>query len=226
MRTRLALAFAALATSAGLAMTAAGPATFSGEAYPLDTCPVSGEKLGKDATVVVLEGMKDKTLDGTQVKFCCGKCAASFKAEPEKYRPAMNDAIVKASPAYPLKTCLVMNGDALDADAKTFVWQNRVYKFCCGKCVNKFKNDPAKFAADYEKQVVATQKTSYKATTCPISGKPLGDGAVDVVVNCSLVRTCCPSCVDAVKADPKASITKVSGAVAAPADTKPVDSKK
>ena len=74
MRTRLALAFAALATSAGLAMTAAGPATFSGEAYPLETCPVSGEKLGKDATVVVLEGMKDKTLDGTQVKFCCGKC--------------------------------------------------------------------------------------------------------------------------------------------------------
>ena len=115
MRTRLALAFAALATSAGLAMTAAGPATFSGEAYPLETCPVSGEKLGKDATVVVLEGMKDKTLDGTQVKFCCGKCAASFKAEPEKYRPAMNDAIVKASPAYPLKTCLVMNGDALAA---------------------------------------------------------------------------------------------------------------
>ena len=43
MRTRLALAFAALVTSAGLAMTAAGPATFSGEAYPLDTCPVYRE---------------------------------------------------------------------------------------------------------------------------------------------------------------------------------------
>ena len=227
MRTRLALAFAALVASAGLAMTAAGPATFSGEAYPLDTCPVSGEKLGKDAKVVVLEGMKDKTLDGTQVKFCCGKCAASFKSEPEKYLPKMNDAIVKASPAYPLKACLVMQDDALDADAKTIVWQNRVYKFCCGKCINKFKSDPAKFAADYEKQVVAAQKASYKGTTCPISGKPLGDGAVDVVVNCTLVRTCCPGCVDGVKADPKAAIAKVSGAaVAAPAGAPAADGKK
>ena len=226
MRTRLALAFAALVASAGLAMTAAGPATFSGEAYPLDTCPVSGEKLGKDAKVVVLEGMKDKTLDGTQVKFCCGKCAASFKSEPEKYLPKMNDAIIKASPAYPLKTCLVMHDDALDADAKTVVWQNRVYKFCCGKCINKFKSDPAKYAADYEKQVVAAQKASYKGTTCPISGKPLGDGAVDVVVNCTLVRTCCPGCVDGVKADPKAAIAKVSGAAAAPAGAPAADGKK
>lgn len=225
MRSPLALAFAALVASAGLAMTAAGPATFSGEAYPLDTCPVSGEKLGKDAKVVVLEGMKDKTLDGTQVKFCCGKCAASFKSEPEKYLPKMNDAIVKASPAYPLKACLVMQDDAIDADAKTVVWQNRVYKFCCGKCINKFKSDPARFAADYEKQVVAAQKASYKATTCPISGKPLGDGAADVVVNCTLVRTCCPGCVDGVKADPKAAIAKVSG-VAAPAGAPAADGKK
>ena len=201
-------------------MTAAGPASFSGDAYPLDTCPVSGEKLGKDAKVVVLEGMKDKSLDGTQVKFCCGKCAASFKAEPEKYLPKMNDAIVKAAPAYPLKTCLVMHDDELDADAKTIVWQNRVYKFCCGKCIGKFKSDPAKYAADYEKQVVAAQKASYKATACPVSGKPLGDGAVDVVVGARLVRTCCPGCVDAVKADPKAAFAKIDGTAAAPAEPK------
>ena len=224
MNARSTFAAVALAALAGLALAAsaplAGPATFGGDPYPLDTCPVSGEKLGKDAEVVVLEGMKDKLLDGTQVKFCCGKCAAKFKAEPEKYVGKMNDAIAKAAPAYPLKNCLVMADDEIDADAKSFVWQNRVYKFCCGKCISKFKADPAKFAKEYETKVVAAQKPGYKATTCPISGKPLGDGAVDVVVNGQLVRTCCGGCVGAVKADPKAAIAKV----AAPA--KAADPKK
>ena len=176
---RSALAAVSFAVVACLAMTAApaaGDAQFSGEAYPLETCPVSGEKLGKDATVVVLEGMKDKKLDGTQVRFCCAKCAASFKAEPEKYVGKMNEAIAKAAPAYPIKTCLVMKDEELESDAKTIVWQNRVYK----------------------------------PTTCPISGKPLGEGAVDVVVNGQLVRTCCGGCVAAVKADPKAAIAKAS----------------
>ena len=164
MNARSTFAAVALAALAGLALAAsaplAGPATFGGDPYPLDTCPVSGEKLGKDAEVVVLEGMKDKLLDGTQVKFCCGKC------------------------------------------------------------ISKFKADPAKFAKEYETKVVAAQKPGYKATTCPISGKPLGDGAVDVVVNGQLVRTCCGGCVGAVKADPKAAIAKV----AAPA--KAADPKK
>ena len=210
---RSALAAVSFAVVACLAMTAApaaGDAQFSGEAYPLETCPVSGEKLGKDATVVVLEGMKDKKLDGTQVRFCCAKCAASFKAEPEKYVGKMNEAIAKAAPAYPIKTCLVMKDEELESDAKTIVWQNRVYKFCCAKCIAKFEKDPAKFAKEYDAKVIASQKAGYKPTTCPISGKPLGEGAVDVVVNGQLVRTCCGGCVAAVKADPKAAIAKAS----------------
>lgn len=211
-RFRLALVAAGLSL-AGLAMTAqptAAPAgQFSGEAYPLDTCPVSGEKLGKDATVVVLADMKDPVLNGTQVKFCCPKCVDSFRKDPEKYVGKMNDAIAKQAGAYPLGKCILMGDEDLGADAKTFVWQNRVYKFCCGKCIGKFKADPEKFARKYEEQVVAAQKPGYKATTCPISGKALGAGAQDVVVSGRLVRTCCPGCIDAVKADPKAAIAKI-----------------
>lgn len=213
MTSRIRIALAAALSVAGLAMTAvplAAPAgEFGGEAYPLDTCPVSGEKLGKDATVVVLADMKDPVLNGTQVKFCCPKCADSFRKEPEKYVGKMNEAIVAQAPAYPLGTCLLMGDESLEADAKTFVWQNRVYKFCCGKCVGKFKADPAKYAASYESKVAAAQKASYKATACPISGKALGAGAQDVVVSGRLVRTCCTGCVGAVKADPKAAIAKV-----------------
>ena len=167
---RCSIAFASLVLATGLAMTspgdqAAAPVA-SGAPYPLATCPVSGEKLGADAKTVVLADMKDPMLNGTQVKFCCGKCEAAFKADPEKYVAKMNDAIVKAAPAYPLKTCLVMGKEELDANAKTVVYQNRVYKLCCGKCVAKFKKDPAKFAKEYEAQVAA-------------AAAPAGSGASD-----------------------------------------------
>ena len=215
IRSKCTALFASLAALAGAAMTAAPSAleTYSGDPYPLETCPVSGEKLGKDAVVVVLAGMKDKNLDGTQMKFCCAKCEAAFKAEPEKFMPKIDEAIVKATAdKYPLKNCLLMKDEALDAEAKTVVYQNRVYKLCCKKCVNRFSKDPAKYAREFEAAVAAEQKPGYKLTTCPISGKPLGEGAVDVVVNGRLVRACCAGCVGPIKADPAAGIAKVDAA--------------
>ena len=98
---------ALLASMAGLAFTAAPAAdeSFGGDAFPLETCPVSGEKLGKDAVTVVLSGMTDKKLDGTQMKFCCAKCEAAFKADPAKFMPKVEEQIVAASAPYALGTC-------------------------------------------------------------------------------------------------------------------------
>ena len=158
LRACLSFVAAGLVVAAGLAMTAPAGPDFQGAAYPLDTCPVSGEKLGKDAVTCVLSGMKDKKLDGTQVKFCCAKCEASFKAEPEKYVGKMNEAIAKAAPAYPLTKCLVMKDEELDAGAKVVVYQNRVYKLCCKKCVGRFEKDPAKYAKEYDAQVASASK--------------------------------------------------------------------
>ena len=213
---RLASSAVALAAFVGLAMTAAPAADFTGDPYPLGTCAVSGEKLGADATVEVI--------DGRQVKFCCPKCAASFKKDPAKYTPAVDEAIIKAAGAYPVKHCLVMKDEEIEDDASTFVWNNRVIKVCCKKCIGKIKAAPEGYMKAYEAEVVAAQKPKYVATTCPISGKPLGDGAQDVVVNGKLVRTCCPGCVGAVKADPKAAFAKIEGgAPAKKDDAKPSD---
>ena len=213
---RFLVAVASLAALSSAAMTAApttsAPDTFLGDAYPLETCSVSGEKLGADAVTTVLSGMKDKNLDGTQIKFCCTKCEASFKADPAKYIEKMDAEIIKAASAYPLKNCLVMKDEVIDDSAKTMVYQNRVYKLCCKKCVARFTKDPAKCAKEYDAEIIKEQKPGYKLTTCPISGKPLGEGAVDVVVSGRLVRTCCPGCVGPVKADPKAAIAKVDAA--------------
>ncbi|MCE2885039.1 MAG: hypothetical protein LW806_09105 [Planctomycetaceae bacterium] len=218
MRKRFRIALISLAALTGatlsVAMKSAPTAgdAFGGDPYPLETCPVSGEKLGADAVTTVLTGMKDKNLDGTQVKFCCSKCEAAFKADPAKFVPKMDEAIVKAAGAYPIDNCIVMTDEKLEDDAKTVVYQNRVYKLCCKKCVVRFSKDPAKFAKDFETAVIAKQKPGYKASTCPISGKPLGDGAVDVVVNGRLVRACCNGCVGPIKADPKAAFAKIDAA--------------
>ena len=218
-RTLFACAFVAVAAlSAALAPLAprtpapAAGSDYSGDPYPLETCPVSGEKLGKDAVTVVLEGMKDAKLNGTQVKFCCPKCVEGFKADPAKYTGKMNEAIVKAAGEYPIKACIVMTDEVIDSDAKIVVHHNRVYRLCCKKCVTRFERDPSKYVQEFEARVIAAQKPAYKATTCPVSGKPLGDGAVDMVLKDRLVRVCCPGCVGAVKADPAAAFAKIDAA--------------
>ncbi len=131
MKTRSFLAACTLfAALSGLALTSAPIAgdSFKGEAFPLETCPVSGEKLGADAVTVVLKDMKDTNLNGTQMKFCCGKCEAAFKADPAKYIAKVDEAIVKAAAPYALTTCLVMTDEAIDDSAKTVVYHNRLYK--------------------------------------------------------------------------------------------------
>lgn len=47
--------------------------------YPLDTCVVSGEKLGEMGKPYVF------THDGQEVKLCCKSCLKDFKADPAKY---------------------------------------------------------------------------------------------------------------------------------------------
>ena len=47
--------------------------------YPLETCVVSGEKLGSMGEPFVI------THDGTEVRFCCDSCVPKFKKDPAKY---------------------------------------------------------------------------------------------------------------------------------------------
>lgn len=56
------------------------------DAYPLDTCPVSGAKLGsmgKGATY---------TVKGQEIRLCCEGCIAAVKKDPEKYLKMIEDA--------------------------------------------------------------------------------------------------------------------------------------
>lgn len=97
-------------------------------AYPLDTCLVSGEKLGDDAVSMV---------QGTYLlKVCCNDCVAAVRKDPEaKLKKLFEAYIAKQKADYPSETCAVTDeplgsmGEPLD-----YLWGTRLYRLCCGGC--------------------------------------------------------------------------------------------
>jgi YHS domain-containing protein len=54
--------------------------------YPLDTCVVSGEKLGSMGKPVIIKH------EGREIRFCCGNCVQEFKKDPAKYLKLLDEA--------------------------------------------------------------------------------------------------------------------------------------
>lgn len=188
-------------------------AGFIGDPYPLDTCPVSGEKLGADAVTVVLKDQRDALQEGRQLKFCCKDCAAKYEANPHEYQTKLDEAIVaKQRPSYPLDRCLVMLDEKLTDDTKTFVYGNRCYVACCKKCVNNFQKNTARYVTAYEKAVTGRQRNSYPLDTCVVSGEKLGEKRFEFIVVNQLVRTCCEDCAKKVLENPAPYLAKIAEA--------------
>jgi YHS domain-containing protein len=96
---RLILAFVLSIAAAGLRAEQAAPAKPAEPAkpaYPLDTCVVSGEKLGNHG-----EPYKFKYKD-REVIFCCKACKKDFLKKPEEFLKKIDDA-AKAKEAPPAK---------------------------------------------------------------------------------------------------------------------------
>ena len=176
-----------------------------GDAYTLGVCPVSGEKLGSMGDPVVF------VKDGKEVRLCCAGCQKKFDANAEAMIKDIDAKLIADQEShYPAKTC-INSGAELQDGGVSFVVGNRLVKTCCTKCEAKVKADPASFLAKLDQQVIEAQKADYKATTCPISGKPLGDAPVEIVVANRLVKLCCEGCKGGVDKDPAAALSKVAG---------------
>jgi YHS domain-containing protein len=111
--------------------------------YPLDTCPVTGQKLGGMGKVI-------DHVHGTRlVRFCCKGCIGAFEKEPAKYLKTIDAALIEAQRAtYPLDTCLV-SGQALDGMGGPLdvLHGTRLVRFCCKGCLPSFRKEPAKYLA-------------------------------------------------------------------------------
>ena len=73
------LASAALLTVSCTKEESTESAASSLKPYRLETCPVSGEKLGSMGEPVVIQH------EGREIKFCCDSCVPKFKKDPVKY---------------------------------------------------------------------------------------------------------------------------------------------
>ena len=79
----LVLALAALVTPA-----TAEDKKAAAKPYPLDTCIVSDEKLGADASMKPFVF----THEGQEIKLCCKSCQKDFKKDTAKYLKKIKDA--------------------------------------------------------------------------------------------------------------------------------------
>ena len=119
------------------AMQTAGAA---GYPYLLKTDPVSGGPLGDKPIVYQHEGR--------ELRFSDQKTLDSFKADPGKYLPRVDEQMIQEQlPGYPLDTCMVSK-DKLGGDMGKpvdIIYKNRLVRFCCAHCLPDFKKDPAKY---------------------------------------------------------------------------------
>lgn len=185
----------------------------AGDPYPLETCPVSGEKLGSMGDPIIL------TDEGREVRLCCKGCVRSFERDPEKHWKAVDAQIVKQQiPHYPLETCPV-SGESLTEMGEPIdvVWRNRLVRLCCKMCKKEFESNPARHIAKLDAAVVAAQEEHYPLETCVVAGGELGSmgGAVGLVAGNRLVEFCCAGCLSGFWKDPVAHYAKLDEAWAA-----------
>jgi len=189
------------------------PATRIGDPWPLETCVVSGEKLGSMGDPII------HLHEGREVRFCCTHCIEPFTAEPAKYLAKADATIIEQQkPHYPLKHCIIDTGEALSADESKNSYSvvgNRLFIYCCPPCDKKVRAEPAKHFATLDAAARDQQIASYPLDVCVISGQPLGTfgETTDRVIANRLVRLCSPDCVAELEANPSSALTRISGAI-------------
>lgn len=179
---------------------------------PLDTCIVSGEKLGSMGEPVTLKH------EGRHITLCCRSCLREFEADPKKFIEQLDKAIIEAQLMhYPIDTCIVAGGKLGSmGEPVNFVYNNRLVRFCCAGCEKGFKDDPAKHLRALDNKIIEQQAGTYALTTCVVSGAELGSmGApLDDVFGNRLVRFCCASCIKRFEAEPARYMSKIDKAYA------------
>jgi len=207
------LCCAALACLSLASFGLAGPTTapdVKGDPYLLSTCPVSGAKLGSMGAPVV------KTIEGREVRFCCGGCVGRFEANTAKYFAQVDKATVKQQmPFYPVKTCVV-SGESLIIKGKDigvdYVYRNRLVRLCCKGCIREFNAEPAGFLKNLDAAVIKAQTADYPLKDCAVlEGSKLGSmgDPVEIVVANRLVKFCCAGCRPKFDKDPAAFLVRL-----------------
>lgn len=109
--------------------------------YPLETCVVSGDKLGnKDAS---FEFVHQNRL----VRVTSKEHMAAFLREPGKYLAKLDAAVIERQKAKYKPTTCPVSGEKLGemGDPIDLVVGNRLVRFCCKGCLKDFDKDPLSY---------------------------------------------------------------------------------
>lgn len=108
--------------------------------YPLETCVVSGKKLGEMGEPINL-------VQGNRlVRLCCKGCVDPLKKDSAKFMAKLDEAVIaKETKDYPLDTC-VISGEKLGKMGKPvdLVHGGHLVRLCCKGCIKDFNKDPGK----------------------------------------------------------------------------------
>lgn len=153
----------------------------AGDPYPLPTCVVLDSPLYDDSSIL--------DFDGREIRVCCEDCVGEFNDKYDTWIRVVDERIVmQETPYYPLATCLV-DGKSLDeVSTVDFVFRNRLFRLCSDDCRQAVEQHPGKYFGLLNEAVIKKQKPGYPSAACIVSGKPLGEDAVDHVVGNQLVR--------------------------------------
>lgn len=168
--------------AAALAMPAAAqdkPAAKKTDAAKakLPTCPVSGNPV--DFTVSV------KSDDGP-VYFCCERCVAKFKKDPDKFAKTVAKQRAMLAKMDRVQVVCPISGEPINPKTFAEVGGKKIYT-CCNNCAGKYTKDPTKYAAG-----LAAAYT-YQ-TKCPVSGNPIDPTAFVELEGGQKVYFCCHDC--------------------------------
>jgi len=181
--------------------------SFEGEAYPLDYCIVTGDKLGEMGSVVRYNH------EGRDIRFCCSDCIGDFESDPERYIAKLDAAIIaQQKNGYSAGICPVSE-QPLDSmgGPEWIVVNNALIGLCCGGCEADVRGGPQKYINWVHGLIAEAQGADYQATTCPVTGDELGENPVDYFYAGRLVRFCCTDCVAKFNADPQKYLAVLDG---------------
>lgn len=107
--------------------------------YPLQICPISGEKL--------TDGAQDLVHGTRLVRLCCQKCVTAFQKDPKATMAQLDKAYIEAQrKTYKLKTCVVMDEELGSmGEAVEILYGTRLVRLCCKSCIKTFHKDPEKY---------------------------------------------------------------------------------
>lgn len=155
--------------------------SYPADPYPLTKCVVLDAALEEDTEIL--------DFDGREIRVCCEECTVDFRGAFDTWIARVDERIADQQKSwYPMETCLVDGESLEERGAIEFVFFNRLFLLCSDACCDAVRKEPEKYFGLLNKAVIEKQSAGYPIEESVVSGKPLGEGAIDYVVGNQLVR--------------------------------------